>query len=42
MATIHVPEGKNIGLFQMIWDYLDMRYPHQTILHSTTMPVGTG
>ena len=36
MATIHVPEGKELHLFQMIWDYLDMRYPHQTILHSTT------
>ena len=36
MATINVPDGKISGLFAMIWDYLDMRYPRQNILHSTT------
>ena len=36
MATINVPEGKELNIFQMIWDYLDMKYPHQDILHSTT------
>lgn len=36
MATIQVPVNEDKELFVMIWDYLDMRYPGQTILHSTT------
>jgi len=36
MAIIHVPLLEEREIFHMVWDYLEMKYPHQEILHSTT------
>jgi len=38
MTSITLNESKDItkNILSSIWDYIDMRYPHQNIIHSTT------